>query len=137
MAEPKEILSPEDYTNYRSVRQAAVVLIVLGGIFVIIGIGMLTKQKRDPLREPPALGIGMAIFGLAGVVGGIAVLSGDRRWAKLAHVMSVPYSLVFPFGTIAFYIVHSGLSRYLDSKERVRRATHGGDRSDLADRQSR
>ena len=44
---------------------------------------------------------------------GIAVLSGDRRWTKLAHVMSLPYSLVFPFGTIAFYIVHSGLFRYL------------------------
>jgi hypothetical protein len=79
----------------------------------------------------------MAIFGLAGVVGGIAVLSGDRRWAKLAHVMSMPYALICPFGTIAFYIVHHGLSRYLDSKERVRHAKHGGDQSDLADRQSR
>jgi hypothetical protein len=133
MAKPKEILSPEDYTNYRSVRQAAVVLIVLGGIFVIIGIGNLTKQKRDPLRDPPALGIGMAIFGLAGVVGGIAVLRGNRRSAKLAHVMSVPYALVFPFGTIAFYIVHSGLSRYLDSKERVRKATLGRVPSDFGD----
>jgi hypothetical protein len=36
MAKPKRILSPEEYTNYRSVRQAAVVLIVLGGFFVTI-----------------------------------------------------------------------------------------------------
>ena len=33
MAKPKEVLSPEDYTNYRNVRAAAVLFVVFGGIF--------------------------------------------------------------------------------------------------------
>jgi hypothetical protein len=123
MAKPKEILSPEDYTNYRNVRAAAVLFVVFGSIFVLGGIGLATGRNPDPHQ-----GIGLAesivaIGGLGGVVGGIAALRGNRRWAKLAYVMAVPYLLVFPLGTIMGYIVLSGLSRYLDSKERLRQAT--------------
>ena len=126
MAKPKEVLSPEDYTNYRNVRAAAVLFVVFGGIFASGGISMATKQKPDPRRDyPPAVGIGLAIVGVAGVVGGIAALRGSRRWAKLAYVMAVPYLLGFPIGTVMSYIVLSGLSKYLDSKERVRKATIG------------
>jgi len=126
MAKPKEVLSPEDYKNYRNVRAAAVLFVVFGGIIVLGGIGMATQQKPDPQRDiPPAAAIGMSIVGLAGVVGGIAALRGNRRWAKLAYVMAVPYLLGFPIGTIMSYIMLSGLSKYLDSKERVRQATVG------------
>jgi len=123
MAKPKEVLSPEDYKNYRNVRAAAVLFVVFGGIFVAGGIGMATQQKADPKRDlPRAVVVGIAIVALGGVVGGIAALRGNRRWGKLAYVMAVPYLLVFPIGTIMSYIVLSGLSRYLDSKERVRQA---------------
>jgi TRAP-type C4-dicarboxylate transport system permease small subunit len=135
MARPKEVLSREDYENYRNVRAAAVLFVVFGGIFGSGGILMATNQKPDPHRDSyPAVGIGMAIVGLAGAVGGIAALRGNRQWAKLAYVMAVPYLLVFPIGTIMSYIVLSGLSRYLDSKERVRKATVGTLKSDFADR---
>jgi hypothetical protein len=59
------------------------------------------------------------------MVGGIAALRGNRQWAKLAYVMAVPYLLGFPIGTIMSYIMLSGLSRYLDSKERIKQATIG------------
>jgi hypothetical protein len=134
MTKPKEVLSPEDYKNYRNVRAAVVLFVMFGGIFVLGGIGMATQQKPDPQRDiPPAAAIGIAIVSLAGVVGGIAALRGNRRWAKLVYVMAVPYFLVFPIGTIMSYIVLSGLSRYLDSKERVRKATTGSVYSDFGD----
>ncbi|HEV3081869.1 MAG TPA: hypothetical protein VGY66_18965 [Gemmataceae bacterium] len=85
---------------------------------------MATDQKPEPQRDvPPAAAIGIAIVGLAGVVGGIAALRGNRRWAKLAYVMAVPYLLGFPIGTILSYVVLSGMSQYLDSKERIKQAT--------------
>ena len=127
MPKPKEVLGPEDYNNYRNVRAAAVLFVVFGGIFACGGIGIAAEKKPDPRRDiPPAVAIGMSIVGLAGVVGGIAALRGNRRWAKLAYVMAVPYLLAFPIGTIMSYIMLSGLSRYLDSKERIKKAKIGG-----------
>jgi hypothetical protein len=135
MAKPKEVLSPEDYNNYRNVRAVAVLFVVFGGIiFFPGGILIATQRKPDPQRDMhPAVAIGISIVGLAGVVGGIAALRGNRRWAKLAYVMAVPYLLVLPVGTIMSYIMLSGLSRYLESKERLRKATTGSVKSDFAD----
>jgi hypothetical protein len=135
MAKPKEVLSPEDYKNYRNVRAVAVLFVVFGGlIFFPAGIVIATQRKQDPRQDiHPAVAIGMSIAGFAGAVGGIAALRGSRRWAKVAYVMAVPYLLVFPVGTIMSYIMLSGLSRYLESKERVRKATTGRVKSDFAD----
>jgi hypothetical protein len=124
MAKPKEVLSPADYANYRNVRAAALLFVVLGSVLILGGIGLATDQKPEPQRDvPPAAAIGIAIVGLAGVVGGIAALRGNRRWAILAYVMAVPYLLGFPIGTILSYVVLSGMSQYLDSKERIKQAT--------------
>jgi hypothetical protein len=137
MAKPKEVLSKDDYKNYRNVRAAALLFVVFGCIFGSGGILLATDPKPPPSQNSPqAVNIGMAIVGLAGAVGGIAALRGSRRWAKLTYVMAVPYLLVFPIGTIMSYIMLSGLSRYLDSKERVRKATIGTLKSDFADRWS-
>jgi hypothetical protein len=127
VAHPKEVLSPADYTNYRNVRAAAVLFVVLGGILALGGISLAMQKKPGSERDiPPAAAIGIALVGSAGVVGGTAALRGSRRWAKLAYVMAVPYLVGFPIGTILSYVVLSGLSRYLDAKERVRQATTGG-----------
>jgi hypothetical protein len=125
MAKPKEVLSPEDYNNYQRVSAAAVLLVVLGIFFLYTAIS--TAMQRDEHA------IGFSIVGLAGVVGGIAALRGNRRWAKLAYVIAVPYLMCFPIGTIISYIMLRGLSRYLESKERVRKATTGTVKSDFAD----
>jgi hypothetical protein len=126
MPKPKEVLGPEDYGNYRNVRAVAVLYIVFGAIFALGGIGMATEQKPDPRRDiPRPAAIAMSVVGFAGVIGGIAALRGNRRWAKLAYVMAVPYLLAFPIGTIMSYIMLTGLSRYLDSKERIRKSTAG------------
>jgi hypothetical protein len=127
MAKPKEVLSPEDYANYRNVRAAAVLFVVLGSVLVLGGIGSAIEQKPGPQREiTPAASIALVIIGLGGVVGGIAALRGNRRWAKLAYVMAVPYMLGFPIGTILGYIVLTGMSGYLNSKERIRQAAIEG-----------
>ena len=123
MAKPNDVLNREDYSNYRNVRAALILFVVFGSIFVLGGIALATDQEPDQKREiPRAAAIGIAIVGLAGVVGGIAALIGGRGWAKLTYVMAVPYLFGFPIGTIMSYTVLTGLSRYLDSKERVNRA---------------
>ncbi len=127
MAKPKEVLSPEDYKNFRNVRAAAVLFVVLGCILVLGGTALaIVKQPNPKDNIPPVVAIGMAIIGLGGVVGGIAALRGNRRWAKLTYVMAVPYLLGFPIGTIVSYVLLTGMSRYLGSKERVKQATLGG-----------
>lgn len=127
MAKAKEVLSTEEYTNYRNVRAAAVMFVLIGSIATLYGIAVATGKIPDPKRDlPPALAFAMAIIGLAGAVGGLAALLGSRRWARLAYVMAVPWLLGFPVGTIMSFVMLTGLSRYLDSKERVRRAIIGG-----------
>jgi phosphate/sulfate permease len=127
MATARGVLDPEEYTNYRNVRAAAVLFVVIGSILVLGGIGAATEKKPDPNRDiPPAAAIGIAIIGLAGAVGALNALLGNRRWAKLVYVMAVPW-LLFPLlGTVMSYVVLSGLSRYLDSKDRLKEATMGG-----------
>lgn len=131
MAKPKEILDQKKYTNYRNVRAAAMLFFLLGSIFVLGGIAGLSIAPTDSEKGlHPAIAIGFVIVGLATVVGAIATLRGSRRWAKLTYVMAVPYLLVFPIGAIIGYILLSGMSRYLDSKERIKQATTGEAESD-------
>jgi predicted membrane protein len=127
MATAKEILSSEEYTNYRNVRAASVLFVLIGSIGALVGgISVATGTRLDPNRnDPPAELVAVSVIGLAGAVGGLAALLGSRRWAKCAYVMAVPWLIAFPIGTIISWVVLSGLSRYLDSKERLREATVG------------
>jgi hypothetical protein len=123
MAKAKDVLSAKEYTNYRYVQAAAVMFVVVGSVLVLGSIAKATDSEPEPQQDiPPAAVIGMAVIGFAGAVGGLAALLGSRRWAKLAYVMAVPWLLGFPVGTIMSYIMLTGLSRYLDSKERIRQA---------------
>ncbi len=121
MVRAQEILGQKDYANYRNVRAAAVLFIVFGGILAFGGIGILGEEKPDAEREiPQAAAVALVFVGIAGVSGGIAAQGGNRRWAKLAYVMAVPYLLIIPVGTLVGYVVLSGLSGYLESKEKIR-----------------
>jgi hypothetical protein len=62
------------------------------------------------------------MVGLMGCVGGIAALCGNRRLAPLAYVMAAVYILGFPVGTILSFVMLTGLSRYLDSSDKLNAA---------------
>ena len=121
MAKPEDVLSPSDYKNYRNVRAVSVLFVVLGSVLVLGGIGLAADKNRPQQEQiPPAAAIGIAVAGLAGAVGGVAALRGSRRWAPLVYVMAALYVLVFPIGTILSIVMFMGLSRYLESLERIR-----------------
>jgi hypothetical protein len=119
----KEILSPEEYKNYRNVWASALMFVVLGAVFVLGGaaatMGDMPKKEDDP---PRALLAAMTIVGVFGVIGGMATLVGSRRWAKLSRVFAYPYLLAFPIGTILGYTVLTGLDGYLKSRDQLRMA---------------
>ena len=117
---PKEVLNSADYENYRNVRAVSVLFVLLGGVLVLGGIGIAVQKNPSPDNEiPPWAGIGIAVAGLAGAIGGVAALRGNRRFAPLVYVMAALYVLVCPIGTILSFVLLTGLSRYLDSVDRV------------------
>jgi hypothetical protein len=121
VATPKEILSPDDYSNYRDIRAVSLLFMLLGIILMFGGIGIALDEQRDSReRIHPALAVACAIVGLAGAVGGIIALRGNRRWSKLVYVMAAVYILAFPIGTILSYVRFRGFSRYLHAQERFR-----------------
>ena len=121
MAGPRDLLSNDDYKNYRNVRAASVLFVVLGSVLVLGGIAMALGEHADT-EEPvhPMVGIGIAVVGLAGAIGGAAALMGSRRWAPLIYLMAAIYVFGFPIGTIVSFVVLTGMSRYLRSVEFVR-----------------
>jgi hypothetical protein len=122
MAAPKDVLSPDEYANYRNVRAVSMLFVVLGSVLVLGGIGLALGGENRTSQEQihPAVAVGIAVAGLAGAVGGIAALRGSRRWAPLVYVMAVLYVFGFPIGTILSIVMFKGLSRYLGSVEKVR-----------------
>lgn len=131
MANPERVLGRRAYANYRNVRAVAVLFIVFGGILVLGGTQLAVAGPRpgpkDDIPRPAAAG--MAVVGLAGVVGGAAALAGSRKWARLAYVMAGVYLLAIPIGTILGIVLLTGLGGYLDSAERLREAqAEAGDR---------
>jgi hypothetical protein len=118
---PREVLSKEDYSNYRNIRAVSVLFSVVGSLLLLGGIMVATLEPpNDREAMHPAVGIALTIVGLTGAVGGIAAFRGSRRWAPLVYVMATLYILNFPLGTILGYVMFKGLSRYLASVERIR-----------------
>ena len=83
MARAQDLLNPDDYRNYRNVRAVSILFVLLGSI-IALG-GLATALDDPPPNEEPiplAASIIMGVVGLAGAVGGIAVLVGHPTWAK-------------------------------------------------------
>lgn len=119
MAKPNEILSPEEYKNYRNVRAVSVLFCLLGSILVLAGIPVAINPSLNP--EIPRMGAAaLAIVGLAGAVGGFAALRGQRHWAPLVYVIAALYIAGFPIGTILSLAIFKGLPGYLQSVDRLR-----------------
>ena len=120
MANPEEVLSPAEYKNYRNVRAVSVLFVLLGSVLILGGIGMAVRNNPSPDEQiPPAAGIGIALAGLTGAIGGVAALRGSRRWSPLVYVMAALYVFACPIGTILSLVMLTGLSRYLNSVERL------------------
>ena len=121
MANPKEVLSPEAYSNYRNVRAVSVLFVLLGSIFVLGGVALAFSNEGNPREKVhPAVAVGFIVAGLAGVVGGVAAFRGSRRWSRLVYVMAAVYVFGFPIGTILSIVMFTKLSSYLDSVEILR-----------------
>jgi hypothetical protein len=121
MANPEDILGPADYSNYRNVRAVSVLFVVFGSVLALGGIGFVLDEKKMAEEQiHPAVAVGIALTGLAGAIGGVAALRGSRRLAPLVYVMAALYAFGFPIGTILSIVMFEGLSRYLDSVERIR-----------------
>lgn len=124
MAKPKEILNPADYSNYRNVRAAAVLYIFLSVFLVIGGIALVfsSPEPEQPKPVPPAVAVGLAAVGVAGIVAGLAIRRANRRLTPLIYTIGFLYLLYFPIGTIVSIVVLRGLARYLDSADAVKNA---------------
>ncbi len=124
MAKPKEILNPAEYSNYRNVRAAAVLYIFLSVLLVVGGIALLLSPP-DPGEQkpvPPAVAVGLAAIGVAGMVAGLAIRRANRRQTPLIYTIGFLYLLYFPIGTSVSIVVLRGLARYLDSADAVKNA---------------
>jgi len=123
----KDVLSPEDYRNYRNVRAVSVFFVLIGSILALGGvIGAIAAalgESIDPDHQiPPVAMYVTGIVGLIGAIGGIAALRGNRRRAPLVYAIAAIYLFGFPLGTLLSYVMFKGLNRYLDSSEQLRSA---------------
>jgi hypothetical protein len=132
---PEDGLNQADYKNYRNVRAIALLFIILGSILFLGGIALATGATEYARQKQmhPLIAAAIALAGLAGVIGGIAIRSGNKRWAPLAKVMAWLYIWGFPIGTILSFTLLTGLSEYLKSVDRIRRSERKDDDRDEED----
>ncbi len=127
MANPRDILSPEDYSNYRNFRAVSVLFVLIGVMGIIGGLVHAAGQVSDTNSDShPAIGVFISIVGLASCTGGVAALCGSRRLAPLVFVIAALYIFAFPIGTLLSLVMFKGLWRYLGSVERVKAAASEG-----------
>ncbi len=117
----ENLFNPDDETNYRYIRAISWYHIISGGCAIGISIAIpvsIYQNAPENITIGVALGFGFLLVGLAGVVGGIAALNGNRNGARLMYLKSAVNLIGFPIGTLLAVIVFRGLSRYLDTFER-------------------
>jgi hypothetical protein len=118
VANPKDVLSADEYSNYRNIRAVSLLFAILGSLLVFGGtVGAIAKNPDPRNQLPVAAAVCMVIVGLTAAVGGVAARRGSRRLAPLVYVMAALYVFGFPVGTILSIVMFRGLSRYLGSME--------------------
>lgn len=121
MAKPKDILNTYDYCHYSHIRAMARRFILLGGLLLVSGIVCMFLNDRHPRQQVhPAFPLGLTFVGLVGVIGGMVVLRGNRRWVSAMKAMAYCYIIVFPPGPVLSYFLLTGLPRYLHSMDEIR-----------------
>ena len=129
MKRPAEILSPDDYRNYRNVRAVAVLYIVIASLITFIGtaaviIASSLKENSTVIAVGVVFSGLLLLLGVAGIAGGIATLRGNRKWSPLIWAVAAFYLGMFPLGTILSVIMFRGLHSYFDSIEQIRLASN-------------
>jgi hypothetical protein len=128
VAQARDVLNAQDYSNWRNVRAAAWFFIIFGGLFALSAIAFFTDDRPPSENDPPLwFKIACPIVGAAGFVGGIATLRGNRRLAPLVYGMAFLYLFVFPLGTIVAVVMLRGLPRYMRSVDLVKVVTVEGE----------
>lgn len=119
----RDFLTQGDYKRYRNVRAAAVMFVLLGGMFAFTGTVLLAIDPQSAQSPPPKIvPFLLMLVGAAGAIGGIAAFVANRKWSRLIYIMASVYVLVFPIGTILSIVMFIGLERYLDDVARFRQA---------------
>ena len=120
MVRAKDVLNVDEYSNYRNIRAVSWLFVILGTILVLGGVaGAVTKNPNPREQLPIAAAVVMAVVGLAGAVGGVAALRGNRRLVPAVYIMATLYVFAFPVGTILSIVMFRGLSGYLNSRQRL------------------
>jgi peptidoglycan/LPS O-acetylase OafA/YrhL len=125
VANPREVLDEAEYKNYRNMRAVALWFIILGSILTLGGIAGASDSGSSGNDLPPWASLLIALLGVVGVVGGVAVRRGNRQWAWTAKVTAWLYIWAFPIGTILSFVLLDGLKKYFKSMDRLRRADSG------------
>src|SRR3954462_2804074 len=107
MRSPKEILTPEEYRNYRGVRACAMANIVMGLLILLPGITLRFALNSEKAANPRGVLISslvfggiIVLFGLASIVGNIAPLRSQRKWSMFVYITSMMWFCMFPVGTL-------------------------------------
>lgn len=122
MPTPKEVLTPDDYAHFRTIRQLAVAFVIFGVVGILVAISM---RPGDAVTVPskqddPLIPILVASVAVSNMICGVATWFGSRKLAPLLYASAVPQLLVFPIGTAMSFTLLKGLSEYLEGKEQVR-----------------
>lgn len=124
MKRPKEVLSPEDYTNYRNIRAIAILYLPLAVCLLLIGFGtafidMGVGAKPAAFVIKYTFSFLVVLWGLAGLVGAVAVLQGSTKWSSLVWTVGGMYMAFFPLGTLLSIIFFRGLKKYYLSIDEI------------------
>jgi hypothetical protein len=124
---PSEILTPEDYKNYREVRAVSVLFGFVASIAVLFSIGLVVATfsiEMNATMRNVCFGMDaiFVLLGIAGVVGSVAAFRGNRKWSKFVWAVAGFYMAFFPVGTLLSFKIIRGLPRYLDSIEQIQAA---------------
>lgn len=122
MPTPKEVLSLDEFGNYRTIRQLAVAFVLFGLLGLLAALSMFTDGavKLPPQESGSLIPILVASVAVCNLICGVATWLGSRKLAMVMYAFAVPQLLVFPLGTAMSYTLLKGLSRYMESVDLIR-----------------
>lgn len=105
---PDQVLTRDEYKNYRNIRAIALLFILLGTIFLLAGVMVVTKpddkaKQKDEEELPLIAKILVPILGFCGVLGGIAIRRGER--SLFQRFTPLPFPICWHFPSAPFLVI--------------------------------